>query len=584
MNARCKSDRAASPALTRLLAGLAIALALTLVVPLVTSAGTGDNDQPGGERTAGTGNVYVTKHGCPVGFDAYSASIGQLASTCTEAMNGIVFSLGRSLPGDWVLQATGTVFPSGVAWNGLAPGRIVITEDIPTGYGEPIVYCQEAPTGQPGDLRRVEFNPSVEVVHELLADHDFSCDWFNVPSNAGSENGAVSVNKHVCPFGVDADNADLAQLAITCREEPRDGYLFTFYRDNLPQTEQRTGDRAPGAVHFGLGEAPAQFAVQEDVPDGFGTPVVFCNQTFANGGASRAQKMDVSTANTIAFGLNAGDTVFCDWFNVPLAQTTPEGEVRVSIHIQKHDCPAGVGDDDLARLLDECRQPMDGVRFSLDRGTSDIVLLQRTGDLVSSAVAWPRLKPDSFTIQETLPEGYGAPVVYCDETRPDGTSATGGPVLVLYDLPGQIGWDLAPGATLRCDWFNVPLVEHPDREPDDEIEEDASLLVQAYQCDGQELSTHLCDRDEGGVAFVLRPVDRPGAPIDFETDTDGMVELTVPAGEWDLDQLDGRWCRATSPDANRDGNLVTRTGEESVVVVFNCESAASAKHRAAADR
>jgi hypothetical protein len=430
---------------------------------------------------AGTGNVYLNKHRCPVGFDAYNANLGQLAAACGETMNGIVFALGRTLPGDWVLQATGSVSPTGVAWTDVPAGPITITEDVPTGYGEPIVYCQEAPEGQDGVLTLVEFTPTVEVARELRAGYDLHCEWFNVPTAAGDDNGVVEVNKHVCPVGFDAENADLGRLGATCQEEPRDGYLFTFFRNDAPQSEQRTGDRAPGAVRFGLGEAPARFAVRETVPEGFGRPIVYCSQVFANGGASRAERMDVSAASAIGLQLNAGDKVFCDWFNVPeeapvgegagedeplepAEETTGEAE-RVSIEIAKFACPAADVDPyaaELERLREVCREPMDGVHFALDRGRSDIVLLQRTGELVPSAVVWPNLAPDRFTIEEKLPEGYGEPVVFCTLRLGDQTE---GPGRVRPEVPGQFSVTLGAGQAFACDWFNVPIVKEETGQP-----------------------------------------------------------------------------------------------------------------------
>ena len=128
--------------------------------------------------------------------------------------------------------------------------------------------------------------------------------------------GSVFVNKHVCPAGFPADASQL-KFARVCQGDTRphddgNGFLFVLFTDRA-SFAQKTGQVSPRAVTWDGAPAQTRVSIVEQIPSGFGTPVVFCQ---GNNGGSDFERMALHTGNTIRLNLVAGGYVYCDWYNV----------------------------------------------------------------------------------------------------------------------------------------------------------------------------------------------------------------------------------------------------------------------------
>jgi hypothetical protein len=155
-----------------------VVLVLTALAPLA----------PGSTVAAARagGTVTVHKRACPTGFDAYSATYDQLSRACPEPMNGVLFLLGSHMGSQtvWNKQNTGTTLAGGVVWIGVPAGLITVAEQLPTGYGRPIVYCAGGTQSDPGVPVQMTLASNFHLTHPLLSGQSPTCDWFNVPSSS----------------------------------------------------------------------------------------------------------------------------------------------------------------------------------------------------------------------------------------------------------------------------------------------------------------------------------------------------------------------------------------------------------------
>ncbi|GIW03653.1 MAG: hypothetical protein KatS3mg059_0273 [Thermomicrobiales bacterium] len=172
----------------------------------------------------GENSIYVNKHGCPAGFDAYTASYYDLAANCHDTLNGIQFDLSGLVSAS---QVTGDVVNSGVVFDNLPAGSYSVAEQLPEGYGTPVVFCHtESLTGESGDT----FQPDLidaTIALELGDAVMIFCDWFNIPSG-DDDGGIVIVHKWECPAGTDPVAEDFSQWGdyqAACTT-PMDGVSF----------------------------------------------------------------------------------------------------------------------------------------------------------------------------------------------------------------------------------------------------------------------------------------------------------------------------------------------------------------------
>jgi hypothetical protein len=169
-----------------------------------------------------------------------------------------------------------------VRFDGLDAGTYGLQEEIPAGYGRPLVLCTFADPDagiSSDDIFRVEVTGDAVVTVELGDGQRLWCEWYNVPLLPeefyfGNGRGDIGHNMRVCPAGFDAYAADVAELNATCLE-PVDGFTLSLVRDGeVLQTRESSG-QPPVWIDFEDLE-PGRYSVDVTMPAGFGPPILFC--------------------------------------------------------------------------------------------------------------------------------------------------------------------------------------------------------------------------------------------------------------------------------------------------------------------
>ena len=260
-----------------------------------------------------TGTILVNKHFCPpiADFDAYGADVYGLAENCQEPASPVTFTASRN--GTELATQTTPGAPNYAAFEGLQTGTIEIREDLPEGYGDPIVHCSVS--DELGNDRAPLTQAQVDndrILWELTVGDVVFCDWFNVPAERGT---TISVVKITCPdsLGHDVDGSDGFQEACT---ETTEGVSFKLDGASTGNPGEQTTD-ANGQVTWSEMEAD-HYYLTEDVPSGYGRPVVFCGYYLPEALELERtyERYEVSGENRIEFDVADGQSIVCLWYNV----------------------------------------------------------------------------------------------------------------------------------------------------------------------------------------------------------------------------------------------------------------------------
>ena len=127
---------------------------------------------------------------------------------------------------------------------------------------------------------------------------------------------------------------------------------------------------------------------------------------------------------------------------------------NVGLHIFKYQCPDEFAGDtaDYASLAGACGETIPDVDFTILVNGALVASLTTSGS--PAYIFSPDLPAGDMTIQEYVPQGFGAPVVYCYVVR-DGQVVCD---WVQYPVDGnsvQIPGLTTPDITY-CGWFNIP--------------------------------------------------------------------------------------------------------------------------------
>ena len=384
------------------------------------------------------GWVEVVKRGCPVGYDAVNATIDELRADCTDPMAGtsfIVSDVYKNITKQTVDQGGS----SAQFWDGIAPGSVVIEEQVPAGYADPFWQCT---TQRPGPRQRPwagrHLRPVPRRRRALLRVLQLAAYRRN------EDSGRIEVVKWVCPAGYDMAAAALDELTQTCGG-PAGGFEFTLYTGG--QTSSGTTDPIAdpwGPAHVIFDNVPASddLDLVETIPSGYGAPVVWCTSTYIGG-----LLQPTVDAGSISFKLQPGGEFICNWFNVP--ETEEEGRLL----IVKRACPAGYDAERAA--LDEAVQTCDtaanGVEFTaqVPGQTFTAESVPVAGDDTYSLVDFGLIPAGDVAVAEEELDGYEEPVVWCTNS-----SATDFVQLDLIDNSGVVY--LPAGGDAFCQWFNIP--------------------------------------------------------------------------------------------------------------------------------
>jgi hypothetical protein len=468
------------------------------------------------------GDVTVNKITCPGSFDAYNADIYDLAANCHEPAVVASFTLTDANGGQTTAQTPGSGLNT-ASFPQIVSGTLSIAEQAMDGYGTPRVFCKNSKlTGEEDPETEVAVSGTT-VTTELKSGYDFLyCDWFNIPETQGV---TIYINKHACPDGY--YSTDPYDLAANCHESfdpisfEANGQLIGPSNQN-PQTANPNG----GAAQFQ--NLPADtWTVVEDLPDGYGEPVVFCK--FINNTTnedSAYQQVPVTNGNSIQQAIDPGYTLFCDWFNMRQSN-------YVGVYIHKYGCPDNWDKNwNLSQWQQYCTTIVRNVSFVLTKPDGSTDELPVNGIDVS----WENLPTGTYGVKEQRPSTYQGSVVYC--ALGSYTASTGN--YDKYDVQSDaISKALSDSEYLDCYWFNLPKPRQtggntpPPSGP-------ATLIIVKYTCpesyDPLQRNANPardCADTTDGVPFSVTGAQGAGATRKTGDDGDGTAKFgNLKAGSY----------------------------------------------------
>lgn len=345
--------------------------------------------------------------------------------------------------------------------------------------------------------------PTKEIDDFVVAEIDPEViDDFVIVTPEGGTVGTIQINKQGCQ---DDYEGDYNQLAANCEPMGAPFTVFTSAGELYFDGSFTASDLPAGDVW-----------VVETVPDGFGLPIVFCN-IYAATGAESGFFQAMVDGGSVYFPLEAGSWIYCDWYNVP---TEWEGaDEGGTITIVKWYCPAFEAvpvDPELEFYLENCTQTMDGVEFTVDYPAVEgfEAVTKSTGESEAGTVQFDGLEAGELTITETIPSGYGTPLVFCswgaiyDEDGDGVAVAVDGLVPATYLEDGTLDFEMLPNGGLYCNWFNF-------EDWDDDI------IIYKYDC------PEGWDYDSMNLDELMVECSQPMSGIDFTLSEDTADELDI---------------------------------------------------------
>ncbi len=488
----------------------------------------------GQSETNDTGEVDVQKYVCPVGIDPYQSDFAALQADCTAPLPGIVFHLQE---GNQVAQQGQTGADGMVALADVPAGSYDLVENKPGEFGPSRAFCQTIANDQPVlDWAEYPLSEGIGAAVDIAAGQTLSCIWFNIPEE---ESGRIEILKYACDVDPGQAVFENGQLPPDC--ETLNQIEFTLASD-AGSSSMHTGEWEPGLVRWSQ-LPPSTYHLTETVPEGYGTPAVYCGYWYSDLPATRFDP-EVTDAS-ITVELEADMTVRCIWINLP----HEDG----SITIYKHVCPPGY--DVLANGADawvECTETGNGIGFWLDG--SDY---QQTGEQLDSAVIWSNLGPGEYQVSEDVPSSTKTVFVL----KCEGNSAP-----LIQNYPVSIGADfqlyVESGDQIVCHWYNVPKATY------------STITVVKYACSTKTfVSQDYCQRYEGGAGFDLSKRDNGNnwAFVDsgYTNAYGDLVFGGLQNGTYQIDEIDAHWCYATADRTDAEGYLVVDNADVTVWV-YNC--------------
>ncbi len=306
-------------------------------------------------------HVWIQKYNCPEGAD-WHWNYHQFLSNCHQPGAHVEYLYGL----DGGQQQPETTNESGqIHLEELESGSYVIQETLPQGYSGFVAFCQFAtPHGTTSYQRADVYNRTIKL--HLDYGYVVTCVWFDLPSgweppdvsppstghtplqptfpSSGTGGEGVStlppvdpatpanllITKYTCEGAYDV-LADDADAGLDCTELTDDiSYGLESIDDPAFAAQSGlTGDDGEGVVAFS-GLAAGSYLLTEELPPG--TIAAFINTCTSDRRDFQQDNPFIPFAfagpdGRIGVTLEPGETLECDWFNVP--EEAPGGEVTV---------------------------------------------------------------------------------------------------------------------------------------------------------------------------------------------------------------------------------------------------------------
>lgn len=439
---------------------------LSLVIALVTliSAFPAGVIQPAAAQQDGaTYSVTVRKYDCPPGFDAYSQTGQATFDNCSTPQNGIPFSLTTDNGAyNGAFQNTGDAGNSDVSWGGIPlNSTFTIQEQIPSGYGLPMIYCAAYTNLWDGSsVVYPQFSYGEGWVSAYLdnsyADYSYlGCYWFNVPLNNG-QGGDPGDDPTPGPDENGGNGYTVDIIKALCWDE---------YKADPPQGEVRIGqgeDCVPLRSNFRIEPQSGQAGdIETDEQTGFGS---WSNYQGGQATLTETNPFYPIPLRGYIWCYGQGEEGNFNWepfegrydFDRPAANLTCVvlNYLNYSgVVIQKIGCPSDArNESDLGDVIRDC-EPLDNVDFDYSvsggsNGTSDT---DQSG--VFETWAFDGTQDADYSISERMPNGYDAARVLC-AAFDAGNYPNGGFSEYSFESDGSLSLRTDPRQLIVCYWFN----------------------------------------------------------------------------------------------------------------------------------
>ena len=279
--------------------------------------------------------IVVNKYACPEGYISYDPS--ELSQSCNEPYDPITFKLDGASTGNPGDQDTGSVIPGGVRWSGLEGDTYYISEFLPQGYNQPIVFCKLISNDDQSEsaLEQVPLEPTDEgyrIVRDVAEFYTLSCNWYNTSGDAFS---GIYLHKLGCPDTWE-ESWELQDWINSCTTVVRDAWFTLEYQNG-------DTDRRPinGIDVWWEQLPPGEYTVSEEQPQAWTESVIYCALgSYSSQQQSSYERLDTSD-NSFSWDLSADEYIDCYWFNLPRPRPTAtiDPNAPATIIIVKYTCP-----------------------------------------------------------------------------------------------------------------------------------------------------------------------------------------------------------------------------------------------------
>lgn len=300
--------------------------------------------------------VFVIKYVCPDGVgDDVEGGFFAYFDICAQTREGVSFKLDAASTGNPREQLTDIY--GQLSWSELEADYYFLTEEVPSGYGTPITFCvyTDDPAGpRVNDVfRRLPVSEQNRVEFDLVEGQAITCAWFNLALSPNSDSGAATpvggsgpestrsaaapsptmpaatvapdeaatlvIHAYRCEPGYD-DRAEAADPAADCVERPDDitfGLVGTGDSSGEPRRRVKFNGQPGEFVITDLAPGDYRLIEVEFEPD----QTAFVLGCMSNQRAFDGYPFDpfavVSAAGSVRLSLVVGETLACDWYDVP---------------------------------------------------------------------------------------------------------------------------------------------------------------------------------------------------------------------------------------------------------------------------
>jgi len=326
-------------------------------------------------NTQGTpyGSLTIHKYGCP-GTYQNSWSLNELIANCTTTVQGATFDVSGPNGFSDSQPLTGNT----LVWDQLAPGSYTFSENQPSLWSGSIIFCATA-TGPNafGQYEKVNSDNN-NLVWDMAGGQLVDCWWYNllkpVPVATIDPNApaTLTIVKFTCP-------EDYDPLATGAKPEddcdgPTDGITFSVIGNKNASISRETGDDGDGTVTF-KDLKPGNYLLQETFPENTENAFIWtCESDVRVLNYPFAPFARIDASGTLRVSLVAGETLSCDWYNVPSPEEDNSGDVELNVTLLH--CASGQIPSSACDPADEGT----GVSFTAVSGSDDPIDVEVDAD------------------------------------------------------------------------------------------------------------------------------------------------------------------------------------------------------------